>query len=167
MTARKYAISHAPTILAVATFALGAMLLFSSATPALLDRSLILNRVFVSPVTESAYFLSTLVGLALLLISRGLQRRLDGAYLLTIPLLVAGLVFSLLKGLDYEEAIVLAIMLVVLLPARRHFHRRASLIAEPFTVSWVIGIALVLSAAVGLAIFSSTHVLFSAGLVAH
>ncbi len=165
--AYSFVTSHAPAILAVATFAVGAMLLFSSATPSLPDRSRILDRVFISPVTESAYFLSTLVGLALLLISRGLQRRLDGAYILTIPLLVAGIVFSLLKGLDYEEAIVLAMLLAAFVPARRHFSHRASLLAEPFTVSWLIGIALVLSAAVWLAMFSSTHVLFSADSWSH
>ena len=164
---RAYAAAHTPTILAIATFALGAILLFSSATPALPERSRILDRVFISPVTESAYFLSTLVGLGLLFISRGLQRRLDGAYLFTIPLLALGIVFSLLKGLDYEEATALAILLVTLLPARRHFRRRASLVAEPFTVSWMMGTALVLSAAVGLAIFSSTHVLFSADSWSH
>ena len=164
---RAYAVSHASTILAIATFALGAMLLFSSATPALSERSRILDSVFVSPVTESAYFLSTLVGLGLLFISRGLKRRLDGAYLLTIPLLALGIVFSLLKGLDYEEAIALAILLAALVPSRRHFQRRASLVAERFTISWVIGIVLVLSAAVGLAIFSSTHVLFSADSWSH
>jgi phosphatidylglycerol lysyltransferase len=159
---RGFATAHASAILAVATFAVGAMLLFSSATPELSNRERIVDQIFTSPVTESAYLLSTLVGLALLLISRGLKRRLDGAYLLTIPLLALGIVFSLLKGLDYEEATALGILLVAFLPAHRFFQRRASLIAERFTVSWVIGITLVLSAAIGLAIFSSTHVLFSA-----
>ena len=165
--AHSYVTSRAPAILAISTFVVGAMLLFSSATPSLPDRTRILDRVFISPVTESAYFLSTLIGLSLLLISKGLQRRLDGAYLLTIPLLVAGIVFSLLKGLDYEEAIVVAMLLAALVPARRHFTLRASLLAEPFTASWVIGIVLVLSAAVWLADFSSTHVLFSAGSWSH
>jgi phosphatidylglycerol lysyltransferase len=159
--------SRAPLILGIATFAVGAMLLFSSATPSVPARERILDRVFISPVTESAYFLSTLVGVGLLLISRGLQRRLDGAYVLTIPLLAAGIVFSLLKGLDYEEAIVVAILLAAFVPARRRFNLRASLLAEPFTASWMIGIVLVLSAAVWLANFSSTHVLFSAGSWSH
>lgn len=165
--AQSYVASHAPAILAIATFVVGAMLLFSSATPSLPGRSRVLDSVFISPVTESAYFLSALTGLSLLLISKGLQRRLDGAYLLTIPLLVAGIVFSLLKGLDYEEAIVAAMLLAALVPARRHFNRRASLLAEPFTASWLIGIVLVLSAAVWLAEFSSTHVLYAAGSWSH
>lgn len=165
--ARLYAASNAPLLLGIATFAVGAMLLFSSATPALPHRSRILDSVSLSPVTESAYFLSSLVGLALLLMSRGLRRRLDGAYTLTVPLLVLGMAFSLLKGLDYEEALGLAAVLAALLPARRHFSQRASLLAEPFTISWLIGIALVLSAAVWLAVFSSTHVLFSAGSWGH
>lgn len=153
--------SHQPTLLAAATFAAGAMLLFSSATPAIADRTRILDQISFGPVTESAYFFASLAGVALLLISRGLHRRLDGAYVLAVGLLVAGITFSLLKGLDYEEAVVLATVLTFLAPARGKFSRRASLLAEPFTVFWVVGIVLVLSAAVSLAVFSSSHVLFS------
>ena len=59
------------------------------------------------PVLEISHFLGSLTGMGLLLLARGLQRRLDAAYVLTLVLLGAGAVFSLLKGLDYEEAIVL------------------------------------------------------------
>jgi lysylphosphatidylglycerol synthetase-like protein (DUF2156 family) len=47
------------------------------------------------------------------LLARGLQQRLDAAYHLTVALLGAGIIFSLLKGFDYEEAIALSVMLGV------------------------------------------------------
>jgi phosphatidylglycerol lysyltransferase len=81
--------------------------------------------------------------------------------MIALLLIALGVIFSLLKGLDYEEAFVLSALLAAFLPAHRQFSRQASLLGEPFTMSWVLGIVVVLSAAIWLAIFSSTHVLFS------
>ena len=50
-------------------------------------------------------------GVALLVLSQGLARRLDAAYYLTSIAMVAGMVASLLKGFDYEEAALLAAVL--------------------------------------------------------
>ena len=41
--------------------------------------------------------------------ARGLQKRLDAAYVFTVGILGAGIIFSLLKGLDYEEALALTV----------------------------------------------------------
>ena len=69
-----------------------------------------------------SYFLASLVGAALLILARGIQRRLDAAYVLALALLAAGSAFSLVKGLDYKEAIVLAATFAALLPCRRQFY---------------------------------------------
>ena len=63
------------------------------------------------PVIELSHFLGSLVGVCLLLLARGLQRRLDAAYVLAAILLGAGSLLSLLKGADYEEALLLGLML--------------------------------------------------------
>src|SRR5207245_2308850 len=101
---------------------------------------------------EVSHFVGSLVGAALLLLARGLQRRLDAAYVLTSLMLVIGIVVSLLKGLDWEEATILALMLAALLPCRRQFYRRASLFSESFTPGWIGAIALVLVASAYLAL---------------
>ena len=41
------------------------------------------------------------------MLAHGLYRRLDAAWYLTMWLLCAGVLLSLLKGFDYEEAIIL------------------------------------------------------------
>jgi len=69
----------------------------------------------------------------LLVLAGGLQQRLDAAYHMTAVLLSAGIVFSLFKGFDYEEALALSIMLGALVPCRQHFYRKASLFGERFT----------------------------------
>ena len=64
---------------------------------------------------------------ALLVLANGLYRRLDAAWYLTMWLLCAGVLLSLLKGFDYEEAIILGAVAVMLVSARGRFRRRASL----------------------------------------
>lgn len=99
--------------------------------------------------------------MGLLLLARGLQHRLDAAYILTVGFLSTGVVVSLLKGLDYERAIVLAIVLAALLPCRRHFYRKTSLMSQRFTLSWTVTILMVLLGSVWLGMFSYKHVQYA------
>jgi phosphatidylglycerol lysyltransferase len=78
----------------------GTVLLLSGATPALGGRLSWLRDFLPLPVVEISHFFGSVIGAALLVLARGLQRRLDAAYLLTVSLLAAGSVVSLLKGLD-------------------------------------------------------------------
>lgn len=150
-----------PHGMALATFVGGAILLLSGATPTVGSRLAWLREIIPLPLVELSHFLGSLAGLGLLLLARGLQQRLDAAYFLTALLLGAGITFSLFKGLDYEEAIILGLMLVALLPSRRHFYRRSSLIAEPLTPGWIAAIALVLATSIWLGLFSHKHVEYS------
>jgi phosphatidylglycerol lysyltransferase len=82
-------------------------------------------------------------------------------------LLLGGVVASLLKGLDFEEATYLFAVLLALLPARRRFSRHASLLAEPLTRSWTVAIVAVLSASVWLVLFGHRHVRFANDVWGH
>ena len=148
----------APPVLSAATLVAGAILLFSGATPAVPERLRWLREIVPLPLLEVSHFLGSLTGAALLLLARGLQRRLDGAFHLTVGLLVAGIFFSLLKGADYEEAAILTLVLIALLPAGPQFYRQASLREERFTAGWVAAIAIVLLASAWLGIFAYKHV---------
>jgi len=147
-----------PQLLALSTFLGGAILLFSGATPAQHSRLAWLSDFLPLPVIELSHFLGSIAGIGLLLLARGLQQRLDAAYHLTVLLLTAGILFSLLKGFDYEEAIFLSTMLAALLPCRSHFYRKASLVRERFSPGWIAAIALVLLGSIWLGIFSHKHV---------
>ena len=147
-----------PHALALTAFAAGAVLLFSGATPALYERMHWLRTILPRPIIELSHFLASLVGVALLILARGIQRRVHFAYVLTAGLLVLGIAFSLLKDFDYEEAIVLTLMLAALLLCRREFYREASVLDQPFTPSWVAAIAAVMIASLWLAFFSHKHV---------
>ncbi|MEJ2471704.1 MAG: bifunctional lysylphosphatidylglycerol flippase/synthetase MprF [Desulfuromonadales bacterium] len=150
-----------PQLLAATTLLSGAVLLFSASTPALPDRLRWLREFLPLPAIELSHFLGSLVGACLLLLARGLQRRLNAAYGLASILLGAGILFSLLKGADYEEALFLSLMLLALLPCRRHFYRKTSLLNESFGLGWNVTVLLVLACATWLGIFAYKHVAYS------
>ncbi len=150
-----------PQALAVTTFLGGVVLLASGATPAIHARLGWLQTFLPLPLLELSHFFGSLTGVGLLLLARGLQHRLDGAYLGTVALLAAGIVFSLLKGFDYEEATLLTVMLAAILPCRAHFYRRASLLDESFTAGWSVAIGLVVLGSFWLLLLSHRHLEYS------
>ncbi len=157
----------APIILSVTTFIGGAILLLSGATPGLPARMRLLSTLVPLAVIESSHFIASLTGAILLVLSRGLGRRLDAAWWLTVAALTVGIIASLLKGVDYEEAIILAVILAALVPARRHFYRRASLTAEMFTPVWTSMTIVVLGTSIWLGFFVYQHVNYSNDLWWH
>jgi len=147
-----------PGALAMLTFAGGAVLLFSGATPAAEGRLALLDRLVPLGVIETSHLLGSLAGVALLLLSQGLARRLDAAHLLAIVAVSVGIAASLFKGGDYEEALILAALLAMLLRTRRAFNRQAAVFATPFSTGWLAAVAAVLAASVWLGLFAFRHV---------
>ena len=150
-----------PHVLAVTSFIAGILLLFSGALPAAKGRLAWLENLLPLPAIEISHFLGSLAGAGLLILARGIQRRIGAAYHFTVMLLGLGIVFSLLKGFDYEEAIVLAVMLLLFLPCRSEFYRKTSLIREPFTPAWIALIIAVVISSIWLGIFSYKHIEYS------
>lgn len=146
-----------PRALTLSTFLGGVILLFSGATPAKTGRMGWVVDMLPLPIIEiSAYFVSVL-GVALILLARGLQRRLDAAYHLTLWVLAAGVVFALTSALDVEQAVLLAVMFVALQRCHRYFYRRSSLFDERFTRGWYVAIGGVLAATAALAWMGYGH----------
>ena len=147
-----------PQASGIAVFGAGAVLLFSGATPAISDRLDWLRRFVPLPVLELSHLLGSAVGVGLLVLANGLYRRLDAAWLLTVWLLCAGILLSLLKGFDYEEATVLAAVVVLLISARSRFRRPSPLIEQRFSASWIVAVMVVLGASVWLVFFAYRNV---------
>ena len=153
-----------PPALAISTFVAGAILLFSGALPAVKGRLEWIQDILPLPVIEMSHFLGSLAGVGLLLLARSLIRRIDAAYFLAIGFLSAGIVFSLLKGLDYEEAIILSVILAAFIPCRPYFYRKASLFSQKFSAEWIVTIILVSACAVWIMFFSYKHVEYTNSL---
>jgi phosphatidylglycerol lysyltransferase len=150
-----------PNVLALVTFIAGVLLLFSGATPAVHSRMLWMRDFLPLSVVEFSHILGSLVGAALLFLAWGVQKRVDAAYHLTVGLLVVGIMASLFKGLDYEEAMILTGMLVAFIPSRASFYRRSSLFKERFSAGWLAAIGVAIAASIWLGFFSYRHVEYS------
>ncbi len=155
---RTFLIAVTPQASAIAVFLAGAVLLFSGATPGLGNRLDMLRGIVPLPILELSHLLGSAVGVGLLIIAHGLYRRLDAAWWLTIWLLLAGILLSLLKGFDYEEATILTAVVVVLISARGRFQRRASLIEQHYSGPWIVALCLVLITVAWLVIFAYQNV---------
>jgi len=159
--AQQVATGIAPLLMSAATFGGGAVLLLSSALPAIPARLHDLSRVVPLPFIEASHFASSLVGTGLLLLAPGLYRRLDGALIATRALLVAGAAFSLFKGIDYEEAIVCLTIAGLLHYTRDAFYRRTALVARPLSPAWLASIAVVIAVSIWVGFFSYKRVGYS------
>src|SRR6267378_1213163 len=150
-----------PQILSITTFVAGMILIVSGATPEVRNRETVLDSVLPLGVIELSHFAASLAGAGLIILAWAIRRRLDAAYTLTIATLGIGIVASLLKGLDWEEAFALALVLAALVPSRRAFYRKAAITSEPFSSGWIAAVILVGVVTAWLAFFSYKNVDFT------
>ena len=110
---------------ALLTAAMGIVNVLAAVRPSMEHRLRLLEQYSPLQVTRGGHLTSALAGFALLLLASGLWRRKRVAWLLTLLVLLASIVTHLIKGLDYEEASLAALLSVVLLVWRSHFHARS------------------------------------------
>lgn len=144
-----------PAALAALTFLGGLVLLTSGALPNDYSRIRGLRHLIPLPFTEVSHLVASTVGVFLLVLSRGLLRRLTSAWTLAVVLIGAGMVLSLVKGFDWEEALILGAVLTLLATYRSAFYRKAGIFAEPLEPRWLIAIAFVIACTIwlGFAVF--------------
>ena len=153
--------STIPRIFSVLLMLGGGVLLFSGSTPAMKDRLEWLEYFIPVPVLEFSHLLGSVAGVALLFLSQAVRRKIDAAYFATIAMLLLGIIASLIKGLDYEEAIILSVMLLSFIPARKYFYRQSALMQLELPPRWYLLAAIVLFGSVWLGFFSFKHVEYS------
>jgi phosphatidylglycerol lysyltransferase len=147
-----------PQAMALLVFGAGFLLLLSGATPATGSRLAALERFLPLPVLELSHLAGSAVGVLLLILARGLFQRFDGAWHITMWLLGVGIVASLLKGLDYEEAMLLTAAMLPLWWTRRQFYRKASLLAETLSPAWLASAFVAVGASVWVGLLAYRHV---------
>lgn len=162
--ARSVATAAAPVTASALVFAGGCILLVSGSLPAVPERIRALRDLLPLPFIEASHISASLAGTGLLLLAPGLYRRLDGASLMARMLLLAGAVFSLLKGFDYEEASVLLAVTGLLQWTRGAFYRRTALIGDSLRPSWIAAVAVAVGLSVAIGFFSYKHVAYQQDL---
>lgn len=150
-----------PYVFSLLTFIAGTILLFSGATPAVHHRVILIAHIIPLPLVEFSHFAGSIIGVILLLLSWGLMKRLDAAFHMTLYMLAGGIVFSMLKGLDYEEAIIMAGLVGLLIPCKGAFYRKTSFVDDRFTPGWMAAIGIILISTFWLGLFSFKHVVYT------
>lgn len=109
-------------LIALLVLGMGIVNLISAVQPALRNRLEILELVIPLEIRFGSRLTSVLIGFAFLLIARSLWRRKRTAWLITTILLAVSIVSHLIKGLDFEEASISLVLLILLIIYRKSFH---------------------------------------------
>jgi phosphatidylglycerol lysyltransferase len=154
------ALPATPNLLAIVVFGAGVILLVSGATPGIGWRLRWLDDALPLALIELSHFSASVAGVALVILARALHQRLDTARHLAIVALLVGIAGSLLKGLDYEEALALTLVLGAVVRARSQFWRRSSVTAEPLTTGWTVAVVAAVVGSTWLGFFSYRHIAY-------
>ncbi len=112
-------------IAAILVALMGFVNVLSAVTPTLRDRLTVLEKVSPLEIRHGGHLTAAVAGFGLLLLASGLARRKYVAWLLALVVLGISVVSHLVKGLDYEEALLAAGLMVMLVLMRPHFHARS------------------------------------------
>lgn len=134
-----------PLFLAVTLFVTAVMLLVSGALPATDDATELLALHVPLPLVEAAHLISSLAGLLMLFVVRGILQRLDASWWAALFISGIGFVLALPKGFSLLEMAILGFLSCMLILSRHEFDRRASLFALRFTAEWWMLVASVLA----------------------
>lgn len=102
----------------------GAMTVVSALMPAFRGRLHLVRDVLPAVFPDAATTGAAALGIMLIVLSRALRRAKRRAWVLAVVLSAVTSVLHLIKGLDVEEAVIAAALLVLLLAGRRHFTAR-------------------------------------------
>ncbi len=154
-------LTFVPQLYSLLLLLAGALLLVSGSIPT--DPELLepLRDIVSLPVLELSHLSGSLVGVLLLLLARGIWLKLDAAWFGSLGLLLVGMLSSLLKGFDWQEALLLLVIFCLMLPTRSYFQRRSSLLRMSFSRPWLLIVTMVIVGSVWLGFFAYRDVGFS------
>ena len=143
------------TIMTLVVVACGLLLLVSALTPSLLSRSKLITDMSAIVFLHFSRSVSIAIGLMLLVTAKEIFLRVTRAYYITMILLLAGGIFTFLKGFDFEEFLFIIISMGVMRLSKTNFYRKSILIKPSHLIAAAI------SAPILLAVYLKiSHILF-------
>lgn len=112
--------------LSLMVFVSGIVLLISAATPTIAGRFKLLSEISTLPVIHISNRISIAIGLILLVLSWRIKERVKRAFNWTLTLLILGALTTFMKGLDFEEAIFLLIIALLLWLSKSRYYRESA-----------------------------------------
>lgn len=146
-----------PPVAAGIALLAGVLLLVSGSLPAEQLRLGVLRELLPLSFIEVSHLVGSITGLVLIVVARGLYRKLYRAWVVAMGLIVLGLLASLLKGLDWEESLSMLATLAVLGLFRPAFYRADSVSVFRLSGTWIISTLALLAAVFWIGFFAQSH----------
>ena len=147
-----------PLVAAGVAAVAGVILLISGALPTDSQNLGVLRSVLPLGFIEASHLAGSAIGVLLLLVSRGLFRKLYRAWVAAMLLMVAGFAASLAKGLDTHEALGMLATIVVLAMFRGSFYRVSGASIFRLNIPWLISVIVLLAVIFWIGLFAYSHV---------
>jgi len=142
----------------------GAVLLLSGGLPTDPMRLALLRHVLPLGLIELSHLIGSISGVLLMIVARGLYRRMFRAWLVAMTLTAVGLIVSLLKGFDWEEATTLAVAMAVLWIFRPAFYRASFHTGPTLNLRWILTVCALTAAMAWIGFVAHVHVQFTDAL---
>jgi phosphatidylglycerol lysyltransferase len=117
-------------VLTSLVFISGLILLLSASVPGIMSRMRLAQEILSFPIMNVSHQLSVSAGFLLLGLSRGINYNVKRAYEWTMLALILAALFSIFKGIDYEEATFFIIVAILLRISKGQFYR------ESYIMTW-------------------------------
>ncbi len=147
---RRAVMAAAPNLFAILVAAAGVLLIASGATPSDPERFAWMVRHVPVLIIEMSHFVSSILGVVLVMLAFGLSRRLGAAWAASMAILPIAAALALAKGFNWEETAALLAVLAIIAPFGDAFPRSARLSRMEITPGWMVS-ALAAVAGAGLA----------------
>lgn len=153
-----------PMVAAGVTAVAGIILLVSGALPTDSKSLGALREVLPLSFVEASHLAGSAVGVLLLLVSRGLFRKLYRAWVVAMLLMVAGFAASLAKGLDTHEAFGMLATIAVVALFRGAFYRVSGASIFRLNIPWLVSVVALLAVIFWIGLFAYSHVQYQNAL---
>ncbi|WP_171098569.1 bifunctional lysylphosphatidylglycerol flippase/synthetase MprF [Ruegeria sp. HKCCD7255] len=153
-----------PMVAAGVAAVAGVILLVSGALPADSQKLGVLRDVLPLSFVEASHLAGSAIGVLLLLVSRGLFRKLYRAWVVAMLLMVAGFCASLTKGLDTHEAISMLVTIGLLAMFRDAFYRVSGASIFRLNIPWLVSVVALLAVIFWIGLFAYSHVQYQNAL---
>ena len=147
-----------PPVAAGIALLAGVFLLISGNLPAEQSSLHLLRGMLPLSFIEASHLAGSIVGLLLIVVARGLYRKLHRAWVVAMVLMAIGFFVSLLKGLDWQESLMMLTTLVVLGVLRPAFYRADSTSIFRLNTAWIISLVVLMAAVFWIGLFAYSHV---------
>ena len=147
-----------PVVAAGISALAGVTLLVTGNLPAEVSRLGILREILPFSFIEASHLAASIAGLLLIVIARGLYRRLARAWTMAMLLMGIGIIVSLTRELSWEHAVAMLISMGILALFRPAFYRVDDQSVFRLTGFWIAAIVALMAAIFWVGMFAYSHV---------